>query len=90
MEQEAREKEKKRQSESSNNLLTGEPVSHDTSMNYQSRDLIVLKRFPWHRFRIRDVGYDARFVLAVGRISLTPRHVLLLRLHANAFRRLHS
>lgn len=32
MEQEAREKEKKRQSESSNNLLTGEPVSHDTSM----------------------------------------------------------
>lgn len=31
MEQEAREKEKKRQSESSNNLLTGEPVSHDTS-----------------------------------------------------------
>lgn len=34
MEQEAREKEKKRQSESSNNLLTGEPVSHDSSMKY--------------------------------------------------------
>lgn len=35
MEQEAREKEKKRQSESSNNLLTGEPMppNHDTSMN---------------------------------------------------------
>jgi signal peptide peptidase-like protein 3 len=32
MEQEAREKEKKRQSESSNNLLTGEPISQEQSM----------------------------------------------------------
>jgi signal peptide peptidase-like protein 3 len=31
MEQEAREKEKKRQSESTNNLLTGEPVSQEQS-----------------------------------------------------------
>lgn len=31
MEQEAREKEKKRQSESTNNLLTGEPVNHEQS-----------------------------------------------------------
>lgn len=30
MEQEAREKEKKRQSESTNNLLTGEPVSQES------------------------------------------------------------
>lgn len=33
MEQEAREKEKKRQSESSNNLLTNEPISQEQSMN---------------------------------------------------------
>lgn len=32
MEQEAREKEKKRQSESSNNLLTNEPISQEQSM----------------------------------------------------------
>jgi signal peptide peptidase-like protein 3 len=34
MEQEAREKEKKRQSESTNNLLTGEPVQQDQSKNF--------------------------------------------------------
>lgn len=33
MEQEAREKEKKRQSESTNNLLTGEPISQEQSKN---------------------------------------------------------
>ena len=33
MEQEAREKEKKRQSESSNNLLTNEPISQEQSMS---------------------------------------------------------
>lgn len=33
MEQEAREKERKRQSESSNNLLTNEPISQEQSMS---------------------------------------------------------
>jgi signal peptide peptidase-like 3 len=36
MEQEAREKEKRRQSESTNNLLTGEPVQHHDSSKCKS------------------------------------------------------
>lgn len=43
MEQEAREKEKKRQSESTNNLLTGEPiVAHDPS-KYRTLETFSLK-----------------------------------------------
>lgn len=90
MEQEAREKEKKRQSESSNNLLTGEPVSHDSSMGVSLNALIVLKRFSWHRFWLCDIGHDARTLPAIGRFRLASCDVLLLRLHANAFRRLYS
>jgi len=42
MEQEAREKERKRQSESSNNLLTGEPISQEQSMS------LLLSSLPAH------------------------------------------
>lgn len=91
MEQEAREKEKKRQSESSNNLLTGEPVSHDSSsMGFVLNALIVLKRFSWHRLWLRDSGYNARIVLAAGCFDLASCDVLLLRLYANVVCGLHS
>jgi hypothetical protein len=41
MEQEAREKEKRKQSESSNNLLTGEPVIQDSSKSCFSFGFII-------------------------------------------------
>lgn len=69
MEQEAREKEKKRQSESSNNLLTGEPVSHDSSKNcFWSRFISFSKDF---------LGIDSGFA------TLDTTHALCLPLGAS-------
>lgn len=48
MEQEAREKEKKRQSESTNNLLTGEPVQHDQSTFFGNYTNILFNFFFLH------------------------------------------
>lgn len=52
--------------------------------------IIVVKRFSWLRFRICDARYDACTLPASWRLNLAPRNVFLLRLDANAFRRMHS
>lgn len=95
MEQEAREKERKRQSESSNNLLTNEPISQEQSMsrlfvNYSALILSQKKLTFLSRRWICNARRHTCSLLATGCINFITRHVLLLRFHANALHRLYS
>lgn len=76
MEQEAREKEKKRQSESTNNLLTGEPiVAHDPS----NKSYILLNR----ACKLNFIFTECFLIVGAGFATLDTTHAICLPLGAS-------